>query len=175
MGSLSTSMVALTIELFARHSNLTEVKRSYLCKSRLYWISSCLSLAMIDKYDPNWKGLRLRYKNSCLMFTDFTKLNRIKITSCHIVLQVEINIQIRSMGPVDEESQTFTMDCYFRQYWNDFRLKFKDRGLIELPMNWQFLTKIWRPDTVFINGKNSYLHKMTVRYHSYQEQDHRTK
>ena len=66
------------------------------------------------------------------------------------------------MGPVDEESQTFTMDCYFRQYWNDFRLKFKDRGLIELPMNWQFLTKIWRPDTVFINGKNSYLHKMTV-------------
>ena len=68
------------------------------------------------------------------------------------------------MGPVDEESQTFTMDCYFRQYWNDFRLKFKDRGLIELPMNWQFLTKIWRPDTVFINGKNSYLHKMTVRY-----------
>ena len=66
------------------------------------------------------------------------------------------------MGPVDEESQTFTMDCYFRQYWQDFRLKFNNRGLVELPMNWQFLTKIWRPDTVFINGKDSYLHKMTV-------------
>ena len=29
-------------------------------------------------------------------------------------------------------------------------------------MNWQFLNKIWRPDTYIINGKNSYLHKMTV-------------
>ena len=66
------------------------------------------------------------------------------------------------MGPVDEESQTFTMDCYFRQCWQDFRLKFDDRGLVELPMNWQFLTKIWKPDTVFINGMGSYLHKMTV-------------
>ena len=86
---------------------------------------------------------------------------------CISLLQVEINIQIRSMGPIDEVSQTFTMDCYFRQYCQDFRLKYNNRGLVELPMNWQFLTKIWRPDTVFINGKNSYLHKMTVRRYRY--------
>ena len=29
-------------------------------------------------------------------------------------------------------------------------------------MNWAFLDKIWRPDTYILNGKNSYLHKMTV-------------
>ena len=29
-------------------------------------------------------------------------------------------------------------------------------------MNWAFLNKIWRPDTYILNGKNSYLHKMTV-------------
>ena len=66
------------------------------------------------------------------------------------------------MGPVDEMSQTFQLDCYFRQFWEDFRLQFNGTGLTELPMNWQFLTKIWRPDTVIINGKDSYLHKITV-------------
>ena len=29
-------------------------------------------------------------------------------------------------------------------------------------MNWQFLSKIWRPDTYFLNGKDSYLHKVVV-------------
>jgi hypothetical protein len=32
----------------------------------------------------------------------------------------------------------------------------------ELAMNWQFLSKIWRPDTYFLNGKDSYLHKIAV-------------
>ena len=32
----------------------------------------------------------------------------------------------------------------------------------ELPMNWKFLSKIWRPDTYFLNGKDSYLHKVVV-------------
>ena len=67
------------------------------------------------------------------------------------------------MGPVDENSQTFKLDCYFRQFWVDFRLRFNSTGLNELPMNWQFLTKIWRPDTIIINGVKSYLHKITVR------------
>ena len=30
------------------------------------------------------------------------------------VLQVEVNLAIRSMGPVDERKQEFTFDCYFR-------------------------------------------------------------
>ena len=31
-------------------------------------------------------------------------------------LEVEVNIAIRSMGPVDEKKQTFALDCYFRYY-----------------------------------------------------------
>lgn len=77
-------------------------------------------------------------------------------------LEVEVNIAIRSMGPVDEMNQVFSLDCYFRQYWTDTRLRYNATRLTELPMNWQFLNKIWRPDTYIINGKNSYLHKMTV-------------
>ena len=75
---------------------------------------------------------------------------------------IEVNIFIRSMGPVDESLQKFTFDCYFRQYWTDLRLAFNSTNLQELPMNWQFLSKIWRPDTYFLNGKDSYLHKIAV-------------
>ena len=75
---------------------------------------------------------------------------------------IEVNIFIRSMGPVDESLQKFTFDCYFRQKWTDLRLVFNSTNLQELPMNWQFLSKIWRPDTYFLNGMNSYLHKIAV-------------
>ena len=35
-------------------------------------------------------------------------------------------------------------------------------GLEELALNWAFLAKIWVPDTFFVNGKKSFLHKITV-------------
>ena len=67
------------------------------------------------------------------------------------------------MGPVDENTRTFYLDCYFRQKWMDERLRFnKTDGVEELALNWAFLAKIWVPDTFFVNGKKSYLHKITV-------------
>ena len=67
------------------------------------------------------------------------------------------------MGPVDENTRTFYLDCYFRQKWMDKRLAFnKTDGVDDLALNWQFLAKIWVPDTFFVNGKKSYLHKITV-------------
>ena len=46
----------------------------------------------------------------------------------------------------------------------DERLIFnKTDGVEELALNWAFLAKIWVPDTFFVNGKKSYLHKITVR------------
>ena len=67
------------------------------------------------------------------------------------------------MGPIDETTQRYTLDCYFRQYWYDERLVYNGTTLTrELAMNWQFLDKIWRPDTYFLNGKDSYLHKIAV-------------
>ena len=37
-------------------------------------------------------------------------------------------------------------------------------GVTELPLNWKLLPKLWKPDTFFVNGKKSKLHKITVRY-----------
>ena len=44
----------------------------------------------------------------------------------------------------------------------DDRLKFNATGIDALALNWAFLSKIWVPDTYFVNGKKSYLHKITV-------------
>lgn len=53
------------------------------------------------------------------------------------------------------------MDCYFRQTWFDSRLQFFSSKNV-LSMDWKFLQKLWIPDTYFLNGKSSYLHKVTV-------------
>lgn len=111
---------------------------------------------------------------------------------------------IRSMGPVSELDmvrlivlnlnafwfgllrdiislfQDYSMDCYFRQYWRDTRLKFQGpmKSLsLSIKVNidvyfirkfsyiWsllQMLERIWRPDTYFYNGKQSHIHTITV-------------
>ena len=73
-----------------------------------------------------------------------------------------IVISGRKINP-EKKSSKLKKKNIFRQYWTDNRLEFNSTtSLEELAMNWQFLNKIWRPDTYIINGKNSYLHKMTV-------------
>ncbi|KAL3266303.1 hypothetical protein HHI36_010482 [Cryptolaemus montrouzieri] len=65
------------------------------------------------------------------------------------------------MGPISELDMEYSMDCYFRQYWRDQRLSF--RGPIKsLSLSIKMLERIWRPDTFFYNGKNSYVHTITV-------------
>ena len=58
------------------------------------------------------------------------------------------------------------MDCYFRQVWKDERLGFEQWveqvATEEFSLPWLFLDRIWKPDTYFVNGMRSYLHRVTV-------------
>ncbi|GFY09063.1 gamma-aminobutyric acid receptor alpha-like [Trichonephila clavipes] len=74
---------------------------------------------------------------------------------------IRTDIEIRSFGPISESERVYSMDCYFRQTWFDKRLKFFSHKEV-LSMDWKFLQKVWIPDTYFLNGKSSYLHKITV-------------
>jgi gamma-aminobutyric acid receptor subunit alpha len=58
--------------------------------------------------------------------------------------------------------QEYVMDCYFRQSWYDRRLEFSFPGLQEFSLSWLFLDRVWKPDTFFLNGKKSHLHRITV-------------
>ncbi|XP_054708243.1 gamma-aminobutyric acid receptor subunit alpha-6-like isoform X2 [Uloborus diversus] len=80
---------------------------------------------------------------------------------------IQTDIEIRSFGPISESEMVYSMDCYFRQTWNDSRLQFhhllnEKLRLQVLSMDWKFLQKVWIPDTFFLNGKSSYLHKVTA-------------
>lgn len=55
----------------------------------------------------------------------------------------------------------YSMDCYFRQQWRDRRLSFLG-PIKSLSLSIKMLERIWRPDTYFYNGKNSYVHTITV-------------
>ena len=59
--------------------------------------------------------------------------------------------------------EAFFLDCYYRQSWKDERLAFNaTAGISELSLDWKILNLIWKPDTIFVNGKKSKLHKITV-------------
>ncbi|XP_065078332.1 gamma-aminobutyric acid receptor alpha-like [Ochlerotatus camptorhynchus] len=74
---------------------------------------------------------------------------------------IEVDIMVRSMGPISEVDMTYSMDCYFRQSWVDRRLAFT--GEYEtLALSISMLGRIWKPDTYFYNGKQSYLHTITT-------------
>ncbi|XP_012224673.1 gamma-aminobutyric acid receptor alpha-like isoform X1 [Linepithema humile] len=73
---------------------------------------------------------------------------------------VEVDIMVRSMGPISEVDMTYSMDCYFRQSWVDRRLAFQS-GKETLALSISMLARIWKPDTYFYNGKHSYLHTIT--------------
>ncbi|PAV55863.1 hypothetical protein WR25_24950 [Diploscapter pachys] len=79
-------------------------------------------------------------------------------------LVVEIDILIRSMGPISEQNMEFSLDCYFRQKWLDKRLAFNQAysSKPEIPLASKMLKDIWVPDTFIRNGRKSYLHTLTV-------------
>ena len=68
------------------------------------------------------------------------------------------------LSPPSLPLQSYSMQLYLRQVWFDPRLRFNktDLGKTEFSMNWMFAAKLWKPDTFFINGKNSYAHKITA-------------
>ncbi|XP_055627954.1 gamma-aminobutyric acid receptor alpha-like [Toxorhynchites rutilus septentrionalis] len=74
---------------------------------------------------------------------------------------IEVDIMVRSMGPISEVDMTYSMDCYFRQSWVDRRLAFSG-AQDTLALSISMLGRIWKPDTYFYNGKQSYLHTITT-------------
>ncbi|XP_046372047.1 gamma-aminobutyric acid receptor alpha-like [Haliotis rufescens] len=78
-------------------------------------------------------------------------------------LVVKTDILVRSMGPMSEKDMIYSMDCYFRQFWQDARLAFNAtmQGISELSLSSRMLERIWYPDTFFLNGGRSYLHSIT--------------
>lgn len=82
-------------------------------------------------YKSNYLPTHGQGEKSCLILLQKTKIRNIlkmiwiKFLPAGVPTVVKTNILIRSMGPISELDMEYSMDCYFRQYWRDSRLKFE--------------------------------------------------
>lgn len=71
---------------------------------------------------------------------------------------------ILSLHSFSENEMEFTMEFYFRQYWNDPRLAFQKIGKLDsIQSNFEMSKLIWTPDTFFVREKESFLYTMTAK------------
>ncbi|KAG7187763.1 hypothetical protein KM043_016805 [Ampulex compressa] len=78
-------------------------------------------------------------------------------------VEVGVTMYVLSISSLSEVKMDFTLDFYFRQFWTDPRLAFKQRKEVEtLSVGSEFIKNIWVPDTFFVNEKQSYFHIATT-------------
>ncbi|XP_043928097.1 gamma-aminobutyric acid receptor subunit alpha-5 [Protopterus annectens] len=87
--------------------------------------------------------------------------NRLRPGLGETITEVSTDIYVTSFGPVSDTEMEYTIDVFFRQSWKDERLSFSG-PMKRLPLNNLLASKIWTPDTFFLNGKKSIAHNMTT-------------
>jgi len=76
---------------------------------------------------------------------------------------VGVTLYVLSISALSEVEMDFTLDMYFRQFWQDPRLSFERRlGLEKLVVGAEYIQLIWVPDTFFVNEKTAYFHAATT-------------
>lgn len=79
---------------------------------------------------------------------------------CCIYVFINVHTQQK---PKSYVLQDFTLDMYFRQFWQDPRLQFERRASLEkLVVGAEYIKLIWVPDTFFVNEKTAYFHDATT-------------
>ena len=85
------------------------------------------------------------------------KLHAFQIVSC------SYKIKEYFFSILTKSFQDFTLDMYFRQFWQDPRLSFERKtGMDKLVVGAEYISLIWVPDTFFVNEKTAYFHKATT-------------
>eukprot|EP00795_Rhopilema_esculentum_P014023 gene14023-4996_t len=79
-------------------------------------------------------------------------------------ITVRIDLSIVSFGHIEEVRMIFPCELFFRQRWNDARLKHNLSQPLTLMAGRKHVSDIiWVPDTVFVNSIDSKMHDVTVR------------
>ena len=87
-------------------------------------VTETLDLLFADSYDRRFRPGFGSGPTDIEVTSNY--LHPLQGTSLHTRHLLQVNIFIRSMGPIDESLQKFTFDCYFRQFWTDRRLAFNN-------------------------------------------------
>lgn len=71
-------------------------------------------------------------------------------------------------------SQTFSVDIYFAQIWQDLRLDFPNNTDKNRMYDVEWLNHFWRPDTYFRNAKSIQLQTLCVSNHYLELYENKT-
>ncbi|XP_067948092.1 gamma-aminobutyric acid receptor subunit alpha-5-like [Watersipora subatra] len=144
-----------------------------MCLATVIGASRQTDTGDLIKGPPRHKRLKRR-SSPTSNFSNFTELINSMLDSERYDMQlrpgfggppteIDVNINVRSMGPISEVESMFQMDCYFRQYWYDKRLSFsREVYNNSMLLSTHVLKKMWSPDTYITNGRKSTLHTITV-------------
>ncbi|KAJ7383217.1 Gamma-aminobutyric acid receptor subunit alpha-2 [Desmophyllum pertusum] len=70
-------------------------------------------------------------------------------------------MEVVYVGDFQEADMSFTLELYFRQYWQDSRLAYKKPNK-QITLSGNMADRLWQPDTFFENSKKGELHKLTT-------------
>ena len=75
-------------------------------------------------------------------------------------VEVEVQIAIKALGPIDTKTFTFEADFYLREFWTDPRISLEIENTIHLPGN--PTSFLWVPDLFIQNAGKTKIHKMVT-------------
>ncbi|CAL8100234.1 unnamed protein product [Calicophoron daubneyi] len=80
--------------------------------------------------------------------------------------EVTVNMKILAIFSIDVRTMDYYVDVLLRQGWRDRRLSWDEvpafRNYTETLVSPRLKEKLWLPDLFFRNGKDGYLHKLTL-------------
>ncbi|XP_078579856.1 gamma-aminobutyric acid receptor subunit beta-3-like [Branchiostoma floridae x Branchiostoma japonicum] len=88
--------------------------------------------------------------------------NRLRPNFAGTPVSVGIAIDVSSIDSISDQDMDYTMTMDLSQSWHDERLSFSGEAE-SYDLADDYLSKVWVPDTYFVNGKQSYFHEITVK------------
>lgn len=76
-------------------------------------------------------------------------------------INVTINVIIDQLIAVNEAEQSYTIDLIYTQKWPDHRLKFPPRSFKSIPMDTNWLNRLWMPSVYITNSLSPNMLKLT--------------
>ncbi|XP_070534363.1 glycine receptor subunit alpha-2-like [Ptychodera flava] len=71
---------------------------------------------------------------------------------------ISISLNVETLHSISEGRMDYSMTVYYRQYWNDPRLRFDNSTVESLVIDGVIKDRIWLPDSFFVNAKDEILH-----------------
>ncbi|KAL7055696.1 hypothetical protein AAHC03_022790 [Spirometra sp. Aus1] len=120
-----------------------------------------------EKFTPGklGKGATQRERLIEMLFMNY-KTHERPTEQLDTVTIVKVNLQIQAIFSIEVQTMDYYMDTLLRQTWTDPRLRWNHlpdyKNFTQPLVSPMLKSQLWLPDLFFRNGKDGYLHKITL-------------